>query len=187
MTLPVQRELLLFVVLLVSFPASVLAQVEDFRRVELFAGLGWGRLNDSQGTLGSGTDTAVGTAIFIVPRLSAGVELNRTVHSGLLPLPGQNRRSDGRVTFASFKTSYYPYRFSNLEEFVIAPYVTGGIGMVVAERENRMQRTVRTSCSLLCGGSFQEITIGRDNIGADEIAFNAGGGLDLGLSSSVSL
>jgi len=112
--------------------------------MELSVGFGLGRLNDSQGTLGAGTDTAVGAAVFVVPRFSAGVELNRTVHSGLLPLQNQNRRSDGRVTIGSLKASYYVFRASNLDEFVIAPYVSGGVGKVVARRENRMVRTERT-------------------------------------------
>ncbi|HYR87045.1 MAG TPA: hypothetical protein VE422_23390 [Terriglobia bacterium] len=124
MTLRIRREgfLLLFVALL-CFPGLLCAQAEEFRRVELSAGVGLGWLSDGQGTLGNGTDTAVSAAIFVVPRLSAGIEVHRTVHSGLLPLQGQNRRSDGRVTFTSFKTSYY-LAHADIAGFGIAPYVT---------------------------------------------------------------
>jgi len=107
---PLNRVAAFLLVLAIGLGSSpsALAQAETvFERIEFSGSAGWSGLTDDVGTLGNGGNTAGGVAFYVVPSLAVGVEVNRTVHSGFLPLQNQFRRSDGKVTFASVNASYY--------------------------------------------------------------------------------
>ena len=90
----------------------------------------------------------------------------------------------------SFKTSYYVVH-KKVAGLDVAPYVTGGIGHVVARRDNKYVHSVQQAVFLwqgCCGeASYREETIGSEQIVADERSFSLGGGIDLGFSSRISI
>lgn len=167
---------------------SALAQAETvFKRIEFSGSAGWSGLTDDVGTLGNGGNTAGGVAFYVVPSLAVGVEVNRTVHSGFLPLQNQFRRSDGKVTFASVNASYY-FVHGNLLGLPVAPYVAGGGGKVRVRRTDRYLQTVILCCSQFSSRpNYSEQLLHQDDTMKDEGAFNIGAGADFGIASHFSL
>ena len=178
---------LTIIVIWIGSTSPAVAQSDNPGRLELTASAGFSGLKDDQGTLGTGTNTAAGVAFFVVPNLSVGVEVNRTVHGGLLPLQGQNRRSNGKVTFTSVNASYY-FAHTNLRGHPLSPYVIGGAGKVTARRTNDLVRTVTLCCSQFSSSpNYSEQTLREDKIVIQEGAFNLGAGLDFGITSHIFL
>jgi hypothetical protein len=176
------------VVLAIGFSPSALAQGETIlKRIEFSGSAGWSGLTDKLGTLGTGTNTAGGVAFYVVPSVAVGVEVNRTVHSGFLPLQDQFRRSDGRVTFKLVNASYY-FVHGNVLGLPIAPYVTGGAGVVRVRRADRyLQTVILPSGQFSSGPNYSEQLLHEDDIMKDEGAFNIGAGIDFGFVSHFSL
>ena len=143
---------------------------------------GWSRLSDQQGFLGTDTDISGGFAFFVTDRIAVGMEVNHTKHTGVLPLQDQNRRSNGQATVVSGNVKY---RFGNPSVSGLNPYLVAGVGMLRLKRSDRLVRSVKTPCVLLCLGvpSFREETLSRNDFRRAEIAFNVGGGIDFKLAT----
>jgi hypothetical protein len=164
------------------------AQGEGLKRFEVSGGIGWSELTDGQGTLGPGTNYSGGVGFFLLPRLSLGFEMNRTIHSGFLPMTDQFRRSDGLARFTLVNASYYFLRKEMLG-VPLAAYVTAGGGKVKVRRRDRYLHLIPGQPG--AGGSippsglsnFVEELLYESDINKQEAAVDAGIGVDIGLSS----
>jgi opacity protein-like surface antigen len=157
------------------------APEEGLKRFEVSGGIGWSELTDGQGTLGPGTNYSGGVGFFILPRLSVGFEMNRTVHSGFLPMTDQFRRSDGLARFTLVDASYYFLR-KGLLGIPLAPYVTAGGGKVKVRRRDRYLQAVALPGGASNHPNVVEQLLHEDDINTQEAALAAGIGVDIGLS-----
>ena len=178
----------LLIVITLGLPMVAQAQGDDRHRVELFGGLGFSRLWDGEGILGNGPGVSASAAYFVRPDISLGVDLNRSDHSGVLPLEGVNRRSDGKTTFISFNGSYYLVDI-DFNGRRITPFVTGGVGLALASRTNFMERWVRYPFAqpFLSRPRYVPEVISIARIGEEKPAFNAGTGVDVDLCCRISV
>ena len=178
---------LLLIAGLLCYPTLARAQNEDFTGVELSYGLGFSRLWDGEGFLGNGPGVSAGAAYFVRPNLSLGLDLNRSNHSGVLPMEGGvNRRSDGKTTFVSFNTWYY-FTAIEFDGRRLTPFITGGVGAGLASRTNFIERTVLSHGAFLGRAQYDQVVISREKIGENEVALNGGAGVDLALWWRVSV
>ena len=178
---------LFLIIGILNLPMTAQAQGENLYRVELFGGLGFSRLWDGEGILGNGPGVSASAAYFVRPNISLGVDLNRSDHSGVLPLQDVNRRSDGKTTFISFNGSYYLVDI-DYNGRRITPFLTGGVGLALATRTNYIERWVRYPFAqpFLSRPAYVPEVISITRIGEQKPAFNAGTGVDVGLCCRLS-
>ena len=107
---------LLFLIAAVLFTGEIAAAQEG--RTEVFAGAGWGRTWDDEGTIGTGLNVNAGVGFNVIPRVALELEV-MTAKNKREPGAGSGFHAEGRTTTVGPNVLFH-FATGRIKPFVLA-------------------------------------------------------------------